>query len=132
MQLIRGKHKDRSAEILDRISEYESAHNPLIGIKNTTEREVWVKQIISSIRRVEYIHEIQKRDICKERSDPSSPIFDPLRAAILASRSGEYEQAVWLVFFATNFGKHGRDGWKLMRNIYGSFGLGPNWIILKI
>lgn len=58
-------------------------------------------------------------------------MFDPIRAAISFRNQGDYDQAVWLTFLQTHFGKHLIDGWMLMRNVYGSFGDGPVWSYSK-
>jgi hypothetical protein len=59
--------------------------------------------------------------------DPHHAAFDPLKGASLLMRRGEPDEAVWLTFVATHFGKHKDDGWKLAANVFGSFGAGPIW-----
>lgn len=70
---------------------------------------------------------IKQGDISPERGNPFSNLFDPIRAAVLHMRNGDYDQAVWMTFIQTHFGKHHSDGWKLSANVYGSFGSGPVW-----
>ena len=41
---------------------------------------------------------------------------------------GEIDEAFWLVFLSIHFGKHGKDGWRLARDVYGAMGGKPwNW-----
>jgi hypothetical protein len=46
-------------------------------------------------------------------------MFDPLKAAVLAQKNGDFEQACWLVFLATHFGKNLDTGWALCAHVYG-------------
>jgi len=43
---------------------------------------------------------------------------------VLHNRRGDPDEAYWLVFLATHFGKHAEDGWRLARDVYGRLG-GP-------
>jgi hypothetical protein len=59
--------------------------------------------------------------------DPRSDLFDPVRAAILKHRSGEAEEAAWLIFLFTHFGKNLFSGYQLVRDVYGRLGNGRRW-----
>jgi hypothetical protein len=59
--------------------------------------------------------------------DPRSDLFDPVRAAILRHRSGEAEEAGWLIFLFTHFGRNLTSGYRLIRDVYGRLGNGGNW-----
>src|SRR6202011_1828724 len=59
--------------------------------------------------------------------DPSNSDFDPLRAAVLRNRAGDIDDACWLVFLATHFGRHRSTSWNLVRAIYGSLGEAEMW-----
>jgi hypothetical protein len=82
---------------------------------------------VSSIHRITYIHRIRERDISPLRADPASESFDPIKAAIFHHRSGNIEEAFWLVFLSVHFGKHNKDGWRLARDIYGRLGDKKSW-----
>ncbi|MFP1592494.1 hypothetical protein ACLB1M_28880 [Escherichia coli] len=43
------------------------------------------------------------------RKEPNSDVFDPLRAACLYLRDNNYDEACWLVFLATHFGKRTKN-----------------------
>jgi hypothetical protein len=60
-------------------------------------------------------------------SDPHSELFDPLKAAVQCARVGNFDDAFWLVFLATHFGKHRRFGWRLSRLVYAGNGPGQEW-----
>ncbi|MGB3486951.1 MAG: hypothetical protein WBA62_02485 [Xanthobacteraceae bacterium] len=122
-----GAHKDRSTELLAGLSRFESENNPLLGIVDAACRETLIAQMISSLRRVEYINVLVSASLDADRCVPTSRLFDPIRGAALLSRKGEFDEAVWMTFVATHFGKHSRDGWKLAANVMGSFGKGPVW-----
>lgn len=76
---------------------------------------------------MEYIRFLERRVHSPRRCDAHDVMFDPIIAAYTLSREGRLDDAVWLVFLATQFGKHSLDGWKLCANVLGSFGNGPIW-----
>jgi len=125
--LIRPKDQTRAVSIDTKLIQFSKNHTPLIGIKKANFRASFVAQILESIRRIEFLEVVASRPISNKRADPSFPDFDPLRAAILADRSGDREEAFWLVFLATHFGKHHPTGWALARAFYGCLDAGPNW-----
>jgi len=125
--MAEGMHRDRQDEIRSAIAAYEKANGNLPGLSTDSRRDCLCRQVISSLRRIEWVRQIKQSDISADRSDPHSSLFDPIRAAILYTRNGEFEQAVWMTFIQTHFGKHERDGWKLAANVYGSFREGPIW-----
>jgi len=120
-------HRDRHQELLNSLSHYEAAHGPLPGIADHAWRETLVAQIISSLRRIEFIRSLHNKKIDGRRLDPASPLFDPFQGSLLLSRKGEADEAIWLAFVGTHFGKHLIDGWKLPALVFGSFGKGPVW-----
>ncbi|MBP7252016.1 MAG: hypothetical protein KBA75_00870 [Alphaproteobacteria bacterium] len=99
----------------------------LSGIRSSERRQTLVLQIISSVRRIEYVKSLDARHISPERANPRSDIFCPLRAAIIWRNRGNIDEAIWLVFLATHFGKHADDKWQLMKDIYGAFGERSPW-----
>ncbi|WP_454825296.1 alpha-glutamyl/putrescinyl thymine pyrophosphorylase clade 3 protein [Pseudomonas veronii] len=86
-----------------------------------------LEQLVESIRRVDYVAVIASRSISPNRVQPSSDSFDPIRAAVLKAQAGDLEEASWLVFLATHFGKASRTGWLLTKDVYGALGAGHNW-----
>jgi hypothetical protein len=90
-------------------------------------RDTFLEQLIESIRRIEYIAVIQTREISPLRADPSSDLFDPLKAAVVRRRQGQVDEAFWLVFLSVYFGKNQRTGWRLARDVYSSLGGAHHW-----
>jgi hypothetical protein len=66
------------------------------------------------------------RDVSPNRANTASDMFDPELAAIFYARSGNLDEAVWLIFLATHFGKNARTGWTLLHDVYSGLGAG-NW-----
>jgi hypothetical protein len=98
----------------------------LFGIKDGIARAVLVEQIIESLRRIEFVHFVRDGRVDPRRADPSSVLFDPVRAAAFRIRKGELDEAFWLVFLSTHFGKHAKYGWGLTRAVYGGSN-GETW-----
>jgi hypothetical protein len=101
---------------------YEITYKILPGIAQQAAREALIEQMIESMRRIDYIAAIRARPISWSRQDPCSPIFDPIRAAILFAESGKANEAFWLVFLFVHFGKHIRSGYRLIQDVYGGLG----------
>ncbi len=120
-------HRDRVQDIRDRLEKYERERGLLLGLTQPSRRNVFILQIISSLRRIEYIRQSRTRYISPDRCNPLHAMFDPLKAAALLGARGEMDEAVWMVFVATHFGKHVIDKWRLAANVCGSFGAGPVW-----
>jgi alpha-glutamyl/putrescinyl thymine pyrophosphorylase-like protein len=125
--MLAGMHKGLADEIAASFAKYEKENGGLPGLKKSAWRETLIKQIISSLRRIAYVHAIRDREVSASRLDPHQAAFDPLKGASFLMRRGELDEAVWLTFVATHFGKHKDDGWKLAANVFGSFGARPIW-----
>ncbi|RUW71125.1 MULTISPECIES: hypothetical protein [unclassified Mesorhizobium] len=123
---MRGNEVARAAELDAGLVDF-AANTPLPGIANAEARSVLVEQLVESCRRIDFVTRVAERGISPERENPHSPIFDPIRAAILKMLNGEMDEAYWLIFLAIHFGKHSDDGWELVRNVYGRLGALPIW-----
>ncbi|WP_344107140.1 hypothetical protein [Kribbella alba] len=115
---------DRLLACLDR---FENERYPLPGIKSPATRDVLVEQIIDSERRNRYIQRLRQMELSPAGADPASDAFDPLKAAILNDRGGNFEEACWMVFLYVHFGKHLRAEWRYAREVYGKLGQGGRW-----
>lgn len=100
---------------------------PLPGAAAIENKAALLEQLVESIRRVDYVAAIASRPISPNRANPSSDYFDPIRAAVLKAQAGDFEEASWLVFLATHFGKASRTGWLLTKDVYGALGAAHNW-----
>lgn len=78
--------------------------------------------MVASLRRLEYTMLLRRRPIDVARADPNSELFDPERAAILHHRNGNLDEAFWITFLSIHFGKHGRHGWRRLRDVYSGLG----------
>lgn len=122
-----GVHKDRVDEFVDKIEQINERYGPFLGIQTLERRRCWAQQIISSLRRISYTDTLLLRKVDPSRCVPYSGIFEPIRGALHLHRNGQLDEAIWLTFVLTHFGKHAEDEWKLAENVYGSFGKGPIW-----
>jgi hypothetical protein len=122
---LRPSDQSRAASLKTTIEGFHHGILPLPGIVANGHLDCLVEQMIDSLRRIEFVHYLRDhRGHDAQRMDPHSPIFDPLRASVIRYRRGETDEAFWLVFLATHFGKHAEDGWQLVRGVYGRLG-GP-------
>lgn len=99
----------------------------LPGISDEVKMHVLAQQIVDSIRRIEYVEVLAKRNINPLRTNPNSNLFDPLKAAILENKKGNIDEAFWLLFLATHFGKSPAYGWEVVADIYGARGGQKCW-----
>ena len=99
----------------------------LVGINDSSTKTVLIRQILESIRRVQYVSVVRRRSVSALRANPRSNLFDPLKAAIHFQRLGDFEEACWMVFYFVHFGKNRKSGWKLARDVYGGLGRGQSW-----
>ncbi|MGO8896802.1 MAG: hypothetical protein ACLQU5_00415 [Isosphaeraceae bacterium] len=102
-------------------------------MQDPARRTAFLEQFLESIHRVEYIlrgvlyRGNEPRVLDARRADPTSELFDPIKGAALRAREGNHNEACWLVFLFTHFGKNLRTGYRLVRDVYGSLGQGPHW-----
>jgi hypothetical protein len=130
--ILRPGDVNRAAVLDANLLKFSAEIKVLPGIKSATARSVLVEQIVESLRRIEFVHLVRDGKIDARRADPQSELFDPIRAAAFWMRKGNFDEAFWLVFLATHFGKHAKHGWALTRAIYG----GPNgqpwtWVVVS-
>ncbi|WP_076693032.1 hypothetical protein [Tersicoccus sp. Bi-70] len=104
------------------IAAYESKNKTLPGISSSGARETLIEQIIDSEQRVKYTDRLDNMQLDPSAVDPTSDGFHPLKASILHRRSGNYDEAVWLVYLYVHFGRHRRAGWRYVRDTYGALG----------
>ena len=109
------------------LDEFESKTHGLPGVAETRRRLVFIEQIVESVHRVEYFSLIRGRPISADRANPLSPLFDPIKAALLVERKGNIEEAFWLAFLSVHFGKNSRTGWRLAADVYAGDGVRWTW-----
>lgn len=127
MAVIRPGDREMLQVLNQRLARYEEEVRPLPGIERPAYREVLIHQLNDSIRRVRFVTRIPENRLPQECCDPSHDAFNPLKAAVIHLNGGNLDEAFWLVFLATHFGKHAEDGWRLLRDIYGARGQRARW-----
>ena len=124
---MRNNYVADAARIDAALTRFELDNFSLPGIQDPLARATFIDQVIDSEQRVLYTDRLLTRDLDPMAGDPSSPGFDPLKAAILANQQGNFDEAVWLVYLFVHFGRHRRAGWRYVTDIYGRLGQGGLW-----
>lgn len=113
-------------DIKDRLDLYRSTVD-LPGLDNPQAEKNFIGQFIDSHKRIEYIRVLRNRDLDEERKNPKSTLYDPLRAAILFSREGNNNEAVWNLLLYVHFGKNLKSNYGLCKAVYGKLGDEEIW-----
>ena len=116
------KRKATADRLQDAILTYSEQMRDLPGVNSDAARSTLAMQMVASLRRLEFTRLLISRPIDPQRTDPNSELFDPERAAIYHARMGNTDEAFWLVFLMTHFGKHQRYRWKRLTDIYSGLG----------
>jgi hypothetical protein len=113
-----------AARLDSSLAEFSAHVRPLPGVEDWAARATLGMQMMASLRRLDYTAILRTRDINPDRANPASAMFDPERAAIFHAREGRTDEAFWLIFLATHFGKHQKHGWRRLRDVYSGLGSG--------
>ena len=119
------KDKKKFDEVSDLMDTFPGAE--FVGLDSPERKHVLVGQLIDSIRRIEYLRITSIRAKSASLHTPYSGSFQPLGGAAVMYNAGQTDDAYWLVYLATHFGKHMTDGWNLTEDFYGCFGQGGVW-----
>lgn len=121
-----------TADRLERALEHFSTDRiPLLGVVDLTARRTLALQMVASLRRLDYTHILLSRTFDSNGANPNSSMFDPERAAIIHARAGNLDEAIWVIFLATHFGKHARHGWRMLKDVYSGLSDTP-WTWVRI
>jgi hypothetical protein len=104
------------------LAAFSANQRALPGVADPAARETLAMQMVASLRRLDYSDIILKRDISPDRADPNSQSFDPEKAAVHQMRAGKLDEAFWLVFLITHFGRNLTQGWQRLREVYSGLG----------
>lgn len=126
---MRSDDRKLAKRLASRLRKYSTEERELPGVEDAAALNTLVFQIIESVRRIRFVKEVAKRNISAERKDPASELFDPIRAAMLHQQAGDFEEACWLVFLFTHFGKNLISGYRLLRDVYGRLHQGNKWTL---
>jgi hypothetical protein len=125
---VKERDRRRAERLNAALDAYAATRRPLAGIVAPGTREVFVRQLIDSLHRVEYPRRLLQRPMSARRTDPSdAEFFDPIRGAVYHAAQGDHDEACWLVFLFVTYGKGKRTGWRLIRDVYGRLGQGGRW-----
>jgi hypothetical protein len=113
--------KQRIAAILAR---HSRAVRPLPGVAAPEALETLALQFVASLRRESYYDLVQKKPISARRANPNDPQFDAERAVAYHMQQGNVDEAAWLVFLMTHFGRPEDTGWRRLQDVYGKLGAG--------
>lgn len=119
-------------QLRDGLTTCEQHHFPLPGVADPAHREVFLHQLVDSIRRVQFVRVVAGRHINPERANGQSPLFDPIRAALLRRHEGQFDEACWLAFLFVHFGRHPISGYRYVREFYGALGQRPPWTFAAV
>lgn len=123
---MRKSYNKLAQKLTSSLTEYDAKHH-LPGIKDSVRLTVFVEQLIESIHRVKYVSVLKTQSFSTERLNPNSNSFDPVRAAIIHSQKDNLNEAFWLTFLLTHFGRHKVAGWQYLKDVYGRLGSGKLW-----
>ncbi|MFM9850227.1 MAG: hypothetical protein ACKVP3_24105 [Hyphomicrobiaceae bacterium] len=124
---MRPPDRNRASQIRQQLLRFDSEVLHLPGLSPADHIDCLVEQLVDSLRRVEYVFRVRDGNHDSRRTDPSSDLFDPLKAAVLHHRRGNVDEAFWLVFLATHFGKSAESNWRLVADVYGRLGGEEHW-----
>lgn len=121
---MRPRDQELAQQLEAALVQFDANNISLPGVADKAARGPFIEQLLESVRRVAYPSRIATREISPRRADPSDELFDPIRAAIFSRRSGDVEEAFWLVFLFVHFGRHRKGGYRYARHLYGRLGQG--------
>jgi hypothetical protein len=98
-----------------------------VGLSSDARRQALAAQFVDSVRRIKYLNHRAATAKSPALYTPYSGSFEPLGGAVALHRVGRIDDAYWLLYLATHFGKHKSDGWNLAEDFYGRFGQGGVW-----
>lgn len=109
-----------------------AAKRPMPGIADPQALKTLTLQLVASIRREDYTKRLMARPISADRADPHNTSFDADRAVVYHLQRGDIDEAAWLIFLITHFGKPENSGWRRLVDVYGRLGQGRwNWIAVS-
>jgi len=114
-------------EMEAKLASFSQTIKRIPGVRVVANKYCLARQIIDSIRRVKYVTTISERVVSESISNPVLNSFNPLKAAVWHKNNANIDEAFWLIFLSTHFGKNKRTGWELMRNVYGQLNSGNLW-----
>lgn len=122
---IKDKTKTDSFTVL--LEKFDADNYSLHGINDDQRKAVLIAQLVDSTRRINFLNMKARRSKSDALHTPYSGSFDAFGGAAKLHGAGKLDDAFWLVFLATHFGKHKVDGWNLTEDVYGRLDQGKAW-----
>ena len=116
--------QERKRNIVHELRTYSRYVQPLPGIADVRAADALGMQFVASIRREDYFALIQRKQISPRRANPNHDSFSAERAVVYHKQQGNIDEAAWLVFLMTHFGKPADTGWLRLKDVYGMMGEG--------
>lgn len=113
--------------LIEKLIKYADEVRALPGLEPDGALHSLAAQLVDSRRKIDRMEALPNKSLSAERAAPSSPMFDPEMAAVLAAKEGDLDEACWLCFLSVHFGRHGSDGWLLPARVYGALGATRIW-----
>jgi len=123
---VNRSEEQRVAQVRRALEDFSARKLQLVGLRHKGASDALARQIVESLRRDEYIHALRTLKFGSS-IDPSKPNFDPQKAAINALQDDDFEEAAWLTFLLTHFGRHRSLKWALCANVYSGGGMPWTW-----
>lgn len=111
----------------EELEQFSLTKRELPTLKDETKKGVLVKQLIDSVRRVEYARVVGTRSANQLIADPKNEVFNPIKAVVYHLNNGNTDEATWLVFLVTHFGYSASCKWLLVKDVYGKLGDSSYW-----
>jgi hypothetical protein len=125
--VVTGRARQLTGRLAAGLDAYEAAKGPLPGLTGAR-RATLIGQLADSSRVSLYVEHLRTSSLSGQAADPSDVgWFNPIKAAIIRHREGETDEAFWLIFLLTHFGRHRRARWRYVREVYGACGAGEPW-----
>jgi hypothetical protein len=113
---------NKDIELFKRISngldEYVRNSGNLLILEDPETRDVFIRQLVDSVRRIKYVTTIASKRLSPSVTDPHIDGFNPIKAAAYHIRNRNLDDACWLMFLSTHFGKSKNSGWLLTQDFY--------------
>ena len=129
---MRPKDRELARQLDAALSAFDRDVRRLPGIREQARRQALLEQIVESVHRIQYVSVVDQNEPSAFYTNPSNEFFDPLKAAMVRRREGQIDEAFWLVFVFVHFGRGGRTGWRLARDVYGRLGQGDAWTWARV
>jgi hypothetical protein len=125
--VVAGRQRQLTSRLAAGFDAYEAAVGPLPEL-SAARRASLIGQLADSSRVSMYVEHLRTASLSPQAADASDAgWFNPIKAAIIRHREGDVDEAFWLIFLLTHFGRNRRAGWRYVREVYGACGIGEPW-----